>query len=488
VARREEINIFHFSFLDILCNTIGALVFILMIFTMMTNNLVEEKNQAHQELKQEKDKIIASKKELEQLQKKSQNIKAQLADIKKEIELSKKELALAKTDIRKQKTQMSKKDQTITQLKKRVASMQEGSGLDLNLPAALMAEWGKAGGTSATQISGQRIAANSETILISKTDAGFSISGVLQSPLSQAQAERWIRAFDTKNQKIQILSDLSNDAWKKDVEKILQSPEKGSGLLSIPEVIFSSEIFTSHDMDKNGEADKIEVDRNKDSVPEEAYFNWDPETKRWKTKLCDMNGDGRMDTVYQDTYLENDSYEVKLSDFNPQNGKAYVKFEDTDRDGCYDIKRVNTDLQDEDWEEVYSDFNPETKTWKTVHFDTNNDGVIDVICKDKDLNNNTYEEKEVDSDTDGVFDALWKDLEPSDADWEAQYLDKDEKSEYWKEAYFDTNGDGLWDAHAINQNLSDETFEILMEDKDQDGKFESKSVWDPLKQEYILEK
>jgi len=505
VARREEINIFHFSFLDILCNTIGGLVFILMIFAVMTNNLVEKTNQAHQKLKQENDKIIASKKELEELQKQSENLKSQVTDIKKEIEISQKELRTAKTDIRKQKTKIDKKDQTIAQLKKKVFSMQEGSGLDLNIPTTMTAEWGKAGGSTATQISGQVIAANSETIMISKTAEGFSISGALQSPISSTQAKSWIRTFDEQNQKIQILSDLATDtnndfqeSWKNAFETLFQSPEKGKSILSIkdenfpsslgPEGIVKTGIFTWFDMDKNGVADKLEADRNKDSMPEEVYFNFDPETGKWKTKLCDTNSDGRIDTTYQDTHLKNERYEVKLMDFNPQNGKARIKFEDTDGDGVYDIKRVNTDLQDEDWEEVDSDFNQKTKTWETLNLDTNNDGVIDVICKDTNPNNDTYEEKEVDSDYDGVFDTKWVDLDPTDADWEAEYLGKDETSGHWKEAYFDTNGDGVWDAHAINQNLADETFEILMEDKDHNGSFESKSLWDKVKQDYTTEK
>ena len=80
--RSRDINIVHFSFLDVLFNTIGAIVFIFLIYAVMTNDLVEERNTARQELNKEIKKIEEAKKELTTVQKNEKEAKQELEKTK----------------------------------------------------------------------------------------------------------------------------------------------------------------------------------------------------------------------------------------------------------------------------------------------------------------------------------------------------------------------------------------------------------------------
>jgi hypothetical protein len=491
--RSREINIVHFSFLDVLFNTIGAVVFIFLIYAVMTNDLVDERNAARVELTQQLTKIRESKTEVQDIKKESEKSKSDLEKIKKEIQASEEELKKAKTDIQKQQVKLEKKDKTINQLKRVVASMdKKGEGTEKDLDQTLMAQWGESGGSEASKIPSMVLNENLEAALVSQKGDNFNIGGLTVPP---DKMNIWTRYYDEKNQKIQFLADAEQaeviDKFKAALEKY--SDLKGKGLVSEPDVnypgpaqfsdkgLYSADTdgdgkndTTWFDLDSNGKAEKMEKDINGDGKPEEVYFHFDPESRRWKTKLMDTNGDGVMDTAYLDTNLKNDRYEIKLAEFNPKTGKSRIKYEDKNNDGIYDTKWVDVDLTDDDWEEVYSGFDKKTYRWALVSKDTNNDGNPDLILKDTDPVSEGYEEMEVDSDFDGVFDTRWMNLEPNDSDWEAKYIGKDEKTGFWKEVFFDTNGDGKWDVHGLNTRLTNDNFDVLLKDEDGDGRFEIK--------------
>lgn len=490
MARRSrEINIFHFSFLDILFNTIGAITFMFMIFAVMTNDLVEEKNVARIELNELIDRIEESREEKKKITEESEKLQKELEKIEEEIQQERRQLRRAKTDIRKQKIKLKQKDKAISQLKKQVASMERGTGIDTELDPALMAEWGEAGGSEATKIQGQVIGANIESVIVSAKGGQFTLGGTRVS--SPSQVGQWIRYYDENNRKIQFLSDSRGGGAVQQFEDAFERyrSRQGTGLKSDVDIKYYGTFGADHtfradadrdgrnestyfDLDRNGKADKKLVDLDGDGVTDEAFFHFDPENRRWKTKLADTTGDGRLDTAFMETDTANDRYEIRIEDFDPQTGKGRAKYEDRDKDGVYDTKWVDVDKSDEDWEEVYTQFNREEKRWTVASMDTNNDSVPDVLCKDTDLSNESYEEKQVDADYDGIFDSRWMDLEPDDADWEAEYVGQDESTGFWKEVFFDSSGDGKWDVHGINTNIETENFEILLKDEDSDGTYE----------------
>jgi len=256
VPKRSEINIFHFSFLDILFNTIGAITFMFMIFALMTNDLVEEKNSARVELNDQLKKIEKSKQNVEDLKEQSEKVKKDLKKMKKEIKDSKKELARAKTAIKKEKIKSKKKDKQIKKLKKKVASIKSGSGIDTELDPAMMSEFGESGGADATKINGQVIGANIESIIVTCQDSQYTVSNYNFS--DAVKVKHWQRYFDKANQKIQLLSSPSAQVAAESFQNDFDNAEDivGSGLESKTDlkyyaVSFNEDGVYSIDSEKN---------------------------------------------------------------------------------------------------------------------------------------------------------------------------------------------------------------------------------------------
>ncbi|EKD29156.1 MAG: hypothetical protein ACD_79C00037G0002, partial [uncultured bacterium] len=88
MARRAEVNLVHFSFLDILFNFVGAILFMFIIYALMTNDLVEEKNTARIELNEQLEKIEKSKKNVDELKSESEKLKGNLEKIKEQVKES----------------------------------------------------------------------------------------------------------------------------------------------------------------------------------------------------------------------------------------------------------------------------------------------------------------------------------------------------------------------------------------------------------------
>ena len=419
----EEIDIFNFSFLDILSATIGALIFILLMIVISTTSLVERK--IVDEVKRKNREVMA------QLAKKNEMI-AQME------QMNTNPSVLPRNDVANSITSGSG---TVEAQKTDVKPNMERKVL--------------------TAAKGQIYLGNSrQPVSIKNTQA-------IEDALRQ-----FLRYYDSN------FEQLWWNIWEGGEETYKRANIVASSLKSVysaglraakeenlPDFSISREGRYGIDRNNDGSIDVLYVDNDEDGkwdmkyvntdqddFWEEVYIDYDFTEGKWRRKIVDTNFDRKYDLLLEDTIPHDKDWEIKLIEPNLKTNKPKEHYEDTNNDGLYDSKLVNTDFSDEDFEQSNTKYDHAFKRWKLSMIDTNGDGAPDVMWGDTDMNNVDWEEKYVDQDFDGVWDFRYRDLDPHDDDWEALYSKPIPNKDAWREVLVDTDEDGSWDKRMIDIN------------------------------------
>jgi len=392
----EEINIFNFSFLDILSCTIGALIFILLMIVLSTANLVEKK--IVDESKDPTTESTKPEKDLDEINPKMDPRQIFLSSMEmKTIRVAEGQIYLGNS----RQSVSIHNPQSVKDALRQFLRYYDDNFEQLY--------W--------TRSEEDNEAYNSALLLAS------SLKNVHSEGL-KAAVERDLPAYyKAKNGKYAV--DLEKD-----------------GITDI--------LYADNDGDNKWDIKYVNTDR--DSFWEEIYTDYDYTSKSWRRKIVDTDSDMTYDLFLEDTIPDDNDWEIKLIEPNLKTNKAKERYEDNDNDGVYDSKLINIDFKDEDWELSNSKYDPKFKKWKVALVDINGDGNPDVMWGDTDMNNVDWEEKYVDQDFDGKWDVRYRDLEPYDNDWEARYSKPILNKDVWQEVLVDTDGDGLWDKKMIDGN------------------------------------
>jgi len=432
----EEINIFNFSFLDILSCTIGALIFILLMIVLSTANLVEKKI-----VDEIKEKHAEAKAELSLLEKSLKEINTKpsvlsLNDVANSIITGGGAVESTKTDLR---------QIFISSLEKKTITVAEGQ------------------------------------IYLGESRQSVSVSDIPSIEYALKQFLRyydgnfeqlyWTRleeADDTYNRALIVASSLKNfyaqglKAAKENSPPDYYKAKEGKYAVDLNNDGRMEILYVDNDGDNKWDIKYVNTDQ--DAFWEEIYIDYDFTTKSWRRKIVDTDFDNTYDLLLEDTMPGDNDWEVKLIDPNLSTNKAKERYEDNDNNGVYDIKLINIDFKDEDWEQSNSKYDAKFKKWKVALVDMNGDGDPDVMWGDTDMNNVDWEEKFVDQDSDGKWDVRYRDLEPRDDDWEALYSKPILNTDFWREVLVDTDGDGAWDKKMIDEDGDGEYEKVIRPD------------------------
>jgi hypothetical protein len=458
----EEINIFNFSFLDILSCTIGALIFILLMIILSTTDLVE-------------------KKLLDDIKGKHSNALTELSQLEKLVKERQEELSVLESQQTKLKKYATKLKKEVSAKDKKIANLEEmlkkPGGFSLGKGGASIV--GTKAETEARKIDrGQEVLSNMEKKSVTSAKGKIYLGESRQAietgderALNDAM-KQFLRYHDSKFEKIWwidgggdkasynkmiaaagALKSFYSDGLKAEKEKNLPSYSKAkAGKYAV-------------DTDKDGKDDVLYSDSNgdmqwdlkyrntdSDDFWEEVFIGYNPATRSWGMKLVDTDSDGTYDLLFEDTAPNDNDWEIMLVDPDLKSDKAKERYEDTDNDGVYDTKLINTDFEDDDWEQINSGYDPGFKRWQASSIDIDGDGIPDAMWGDTDMSNNDWEEKFVDQNSDGEWDIRYRDLDLTDNDWEALYSKPILKKDAWREVVIDEDGDGSWDKKFVDED------------------------------------
>jgi uncharacterized membrane-anchored protein YhcB (DUF1043 family) len=472
----QEVNIFNMSFLDVLCCTVGALIFILFIQTLRTRDMVERRelettvtklDEAKAELartesaeeklqenfqamqvnfqtlqenyKNVQNDIAAAKQEKETLENELKTAMSRLEEIrvtaakeKKELES---ELAVAKDRLDEVREELKEKDVTILKLVKELEAPRPPQAADLSLPRAdpNAPTVGRALESQKTA-HGQYLLGNLETRSIVCTAAGLYLGTsrvaipVEDNPDLEPVFREFLRFYDPRQEGL-WQTVWGNGTVAANVSTQLRATRGasiGQGLILHPETFME-------DAQQRATVEKIGM------------------------VTLDTDGDGFKET----------------------------RFEDTNGDGRLDLKRVNMD-NDDFFEEVYLDYNAQRRLWGRLLVDSEGDNEYDLLLQDTNPTDSDYEVKYVhpnletgsavcryeDGDNDGFWDSKEENIDMSNPYWEKQYLLFKPEAQRWGAVSVDTNGDGKVDVLWRDTDMSNDDWEEKFVDEDGDGKWD----------------
>jgi uncharacterized membrane-anchored protein YhcB (DUF1043 family) len=472
----QEVNIFNMSFLDVLCCTVGALIFILFIQTLRTRDMVERRelettvtklDEAKAELartesaeeklqenfqamqvnfqtlqenyKNVQNDIAAAKQEKETLENELKTAMSRLEEIrvtaakeKKELES---ELAVAKDRLDEVREELKEKDVTILKLVKELEAPRPPQAADLSLPRAdpNAPTVGRALESQKTA-HGQYLLGNLETRSIVCTAAGLYLGTsrvaipIEDNPDLEPVFREFLRFYDPRQEGL-WQTVWGNGTVAANVSTQLRATRGasiGQGL------ILHRETFME-DAQQRATVEKIGM------------------------VTLDTDGDGFKET----------------------------RFEDTNGDGRLDLKRVNMD-NDDFFEEVYLDYNAQRRLWGRLLVDSEGDNEYDLLLQDTNPTDSDYEVKYVqpnletgsavcryeDGDNDGFWDSKEENIDMSNPYWEKQYLLFKPEAQRWGAVSVDTNGDGKVDVLWRDTDMSNDDWEEKFVDEDGDGKWD----------------
>lgn len=515
MARRtseEEINIFNFSFLDILSCTIGSLVFILLLIVLSTQDMVEKKF-----LEELREKFATTKTELADLEENISARRKELWTIKDEFEKIQAEktklegkvdvLAKEKADLGKKTTelatQIGERDKRIGKLKEQLTQKEEKvPGLNSIQASSDGKSW-----QSQESIWNEPLFSNYErkVITCAKEKIYLGNSRIPVKISDKKKFEDAIKQFMRYyNEKTEHLWWIRQNDSKKSYEAATQAVQAlrsswGEGLKPAREKKLPA--FS------NGKNGKLKIDRNGDgsidvkygywdekgkweykhvqessasSIYEERYQEYDRSTHTWKEKCVDTDGDDNFDLRLFDIDPTDDDWEeiwVFLGNVNSlAENQCLAKYKDNDNDGVYDKKWIERDPKNKYYEHRYDSYNQLHKRWGFLYDDLDSDGKWEVAWVDRDMSDDAWEEKWAKTDKDGNFDLKLVDIDDSDCDWEKLYSKPHRAGEgniQWGECIEDSNGDGKWNKKFCDFDY-DDIYDVLLEDSNDDGKWDVK--------------
>ena len=488
-AEDDDVTIFNFSFLDILSCTIGALVFILLLFVISSADLVEGSLLGI--LEENLDRATADLNE----------VNSQLTERRQLLETLQSEVGELEQQVR-------ESDQIIGRL---TTMLQSESHLDAVAIESLL----EGRTPAATNNVDQRrdwssdLMPNLEQRAIYWTQRDIYIQSIGHT-IGQAavEADPVLQSFlshsDPVNTKLLVIPlEPPTASFARLVERVSGSSARlGEGLRSRPAPSPPSlesggdflladengdglEEVRYEDFDGDGNTDVKRLDVDGDGLYETRLSDFDSTSNRWLRKVVDINLDGLPDGLYVDTDPRNETFERRLVGINMSTGIARTEYRDENADGIWDTKLVDVDLADGDYEERYTDFDSPSNRWKAKTEDTTRDGVADVLWVDTDTGNDFWEEKYVDQNGDGVWDIRFQDVRAGDGDWEIKFSRFDRGAGVWMELAVDSDNNGVWDTWFEHTNPTDSEFAIKRIDTDGDGLPDQTLRWDPGRRAYV---
>ena len=486
MIRGEErnVNIFNMSFLDVLCCTVGALIFILFIQTLRTRDMVERQEldrtvtkldeakaellkteQAEKQLQEQfrqmqenfkdfQSDIAAAKKEKEELERELKEAVEQLEQIratakieKEKLETEKEELEKEKQDLESELTvamvrldeireELKEKDNTILKLVKELKepNLPEVAFVDLSEkdPNAIDAA-GQAMESQKTA-HGQYLLGNLETRSIVCVAEGIYLGmsrkaiPIRNNPDLGPLFRQFLRFHGPKQEGLwqTIWGDGAASANLSLEMRTSGSALIGQGLILRPEAFMD--------------------DAQQKATDQQVEF-----------VTLDTDGDGFEET----------------------------RFEDADGDGVLDLKRVNVD-SDHFHEELYLDYSPERRQWARLLVDSDGDNEYDLLFQDAQPMDLDYEIKYIlpnlqtgsavfryeDSNNDGIWDTKEENIDMSNPYWEKRYLLFKPDAQRWEAISVDTNGDGRADILWRDTDMANDDWEEKFVDQNGDGQWD----------------
>lgn len=494
----RQVNIFNMSFLDVLCCTVGALIFILFIQTLRTRDMVERQElestvtkledakaelvrteQAEEQLQDQfrqmqedfndvRVDITAAKKEKEELEKEFQAAVDQLEQIrvtakkeKEELEEEKKELTEEKNQLVEDKTELAKEKEELEselvvamdrleevreELKERDDTIQKlvQELQEPNLPEVAFVDL-SAKDPNAIDEAGKSMESQ-------KTAHGQYLLGNLETRSIVCSAEGIYLGMSRKAIPV-------ND--NPDLEPLFRQflrfhDPKQEGLWQTVWGNGAAAANMSMNMRASGRAviGRGLIPRREEDMDE---------AQRKATQE-------QIETVALDT--DNDGFDE-------------TRFEDADGDGRLDLKRVNMD-SDDFFEELYLDYKEQSRQWARLLVDTDGDNEYDLLFQDTDPADADYEMKYVlpnlqtgsavfryqDSDNDGIWDTKEENIDMSNPYWEKRYLLFKPTAQRWEAVSIDANGDGQADILWRDTDMSNDDWEEKYVDENGDGQWD----------------
>lgn len=466
MRRDREINIFHFSFLDILFNTIGALTFIFLIYAIMTQDLVEERNEAQTILDQKQEEIAKSTRELKSLESEMTKKSEELKTLETQYEEFEKQHEKISAKLKAEQKLKSDKQKTISELRRKIKMSELGMGDQKNVVTS-QTEWGEEGGGRMQKIDSFVMQDSNEQWIVSYTDNELCVWDGYQS-FSESDIARLSPIIEVSGYPLKSLTEIETS---KIDSKIW--PKKISGR-TIDQYISS--------LDKKQEAE-FSLDVDGDGTLDVYFKGGSLQEGKWKNVYFDVNQDSIPDIGFElNETLSH--YTIMQKFFSVENQRFMVRYVDTNEDFVFDEKWVDQQPEDDDYEELYTGFNKASGSWQNKFVDSNGNGVFNEHWIDTKPGNFRYEEKWVDVNQDGIYDEKWEDMIYTDHDFEARFVGWSETHSMFKEAYLDTINSGKWDTHAINTDLNNDQYEMLLKDNDGDGEFEQRLYYDDSSGEY----
>ena len=497
MMRGEErhVNIFNMSFLDVLCCTVGALIFILFIQTLRTRDMVERRaleqtvtkldeakaelvktEQAEKQLQEEfrhmqesfkdvQDNITAAKKEkeelenelkdavdeLEQIRRTAKTEQEQLeselqeatdqldqirATAKKEKEELESELTVAMARLEEIREELKEKDDTILKL---VQELQEP-----NLPEVAFVD------------------------LSAKDPNAVDTAGVAMESQKTAHGQYLLGNLETRS--IVCAAEGLYLGMSRKVIPIRNNPDLGSQF---------RQFLRFHDPKQEGLWQTIWGNGT-------AAANLSLEMRTSGSAFVGKGLILRPETFMDDAQQKATNQQVDVVALDTdEDGFEETKFEDADGDGTLDIKRVNMD-SDDFFEELYLDYNEQRRQWARLLVDSDGDNEYDLLFQDTHPTDSDYEIKYVlpnlqtgsavfryeDSDNDGVWDTKEENIDMSNAYWEKRFLLFKPSAQRWEAMSVDTNGDGKADILWRDTDMANDDWEEKYVDENGDGQWD----------------
>lgn len=502
----EEVNIFNFSFLDILSCTIGALIFILLLYVISTSDLVERT--LFEEIK---DKYTGAQAELSEVQEALDEGRAELDRGREQLKQMRAETEKLADDIKIQRAELLGKVREKEVVIKRLKNIIES---DLKVDVKQMGGVLATIGMTARRVD-QRREKSSELFpnLEQRTLYAFKDHVYIQplghsTPATRIGSDPVLMSFlsnvDLKNEELLVIpmgtpgttyralqsyinniSPMIGRTIKTRVLSSLPSLPSGTQKVSMDEDNDGRNETLYEDTDSDGVIDMKRIDEDGDGRYELIFYNYDRSSKRWRHRLVDVNLDGAPDEFWIDNDLTNNTYEVRQIGVNLETGIARVEYHDNNGDGIWDTKLVDVVLTDSDYEEKYTDFDKTSKRWLQKTVDINGDGIVDELWVDTDTTNDVWEEKYLDQDGDGHWDIRWQDVRVNDGDWEIRFDDLDRKSGVWMKLAADSDNDGAWDIWLEHKDPREKKHSIKRVDTDGDGKWDKTLHWNTRSGKYV---
>jgi len=467
-SEERDVNIFNMSFLDVLCCTVGALIFILFIQTLLTRDMVER-----QELEATVTKLNEAKVELEKTEIAERELQEDFKELQAGYKKIQDDIAAAKEE--KERLESELKVAAARMGEFRVAAREQREELERELKAA----------TDRLEAIRAELKAKDDTIL--------RLVKELQEPKLPDAA-----TFVGLSREDPNVTEATSRATES------QKTAHGQYLLGNLET--RSIVCVAEGLYLGVSRKAIPIRNNPDLGPLFRQFLrfHDPKQEGlWQTiwgdgavaanvslemRVSESASIGQGLVVRPAAFME-DAQRRATSEGIPavtldtdEDGLDETRFEDTDGDGKLDVKRVNVD-SDAFFEEIYLDYAQQRRQWARLLVDSDGDNEYDLLYQDTRPGDSDYEIKYVlpnlqtgsavfryeDGDNDGIWDAKAENIDMTNPHWEKRYLLFRTEARRWEVVSVDTNGDGRADVLWRDTDMSNDDWEEKFVDENGDG-------------------